>query len=122
MSRFTLFRWLPSVQMRFPTAREPISRTANRYRWSMVGRFSSTRWENAAMKQGLGALVALGLFLGLAGQAAAQVQQYQYTPFNVIGATQTEATGINDAGQIVGWYIDAGDILHGFLLSNSIYT
>ena len=31
------------------------------------------------------------------------------------GATETGASGINDAGQIVGFYTDAGGRVHGFL-------
>ena len=37
------------------------------------------------------------------------------------GAVETNAYGINDSGQIVGWYADATHI-HGFLLDNGNYT
>ena len=38
-----------------------------------------------------------------------------FTTFDVPGATMTEAYGINNAGEIVGTYVDAGGIQHGFL-------
>ena len=34
------------------------------------------------------------------------------------GATSTQALGINDLGQIVGDYVDAGDVMHGSLDNN----
>jgi probable HAF family extracellular repeat protein len=45
-----------------------------------------------------------------------------YTTLDVPGVTFTAATGINDAGQIVGSYIAADGNFHGFLLSEGIYT
>jgi len=38
------------------------------------------------------------------------------------GSLQTEAFGINDAGDIVGRYLDAGGVNHGFLLSDGDFT
>jgi len=38
-----------------------------------------------------------------------------YTPIDVPGAVQTVPYGINDAGDIVGYYTDARDVEHGFL-------
>lgn len=38
------------------------------------------------------------------------------------GSVQTEAFGINDAGDIVGRYTDAGGANHGFLLSDDDFT
>jgi uncharacterized membrane protein len=38
------------------------------------------------------------------------------------GSGQAEAGGINDSGQIVGFYIDSSGIDHGFLDSNGHYT
>src|SRR5205085_7477310 len=65
-------------------------------------------------------LMALGLFLGVTGQAKAQV----FTTLDVPGSTLTLAHGINDSGQIVGGYDHAGPggIRHGFLLSGGSYT
>jgi len=36
-------------------------------------------------------------------------------PIDVPGANFTAASGINNAGQIVGWFNDSKDGLHGFL-------
>lgn len=38
------------------------------------------------------------------------------------GSIQTEAFGINDQGDIVGRYLDAGGVNHGFLLSDGDFT
>ena len=70
------------------------------------------------MKQLFCGLMALGLFLGMAGQAKAQ---YIYTTIDVPGSSYTQAFGINDSAQIVGEYV-AGGIFHGFLLSGGIFT
>ena len=43
-------------------------------------------------------------------------------PINVPGATNTFATGVNNAGQVVGFYLDAGYSRHGFLLSGGLIT
>ena len=49
---------------------------------------------------------------------------YTLTPLNVPSANNAAAVGIgiNDAGQIVGYYIDASKIEHGFLFNGSTYT
>jgi hypothetical protein len=47
-------------------------------------------------------LVALGLFLGFRGAAKAD---YTITTFDVPGAVETLPYGINDTGQIVGYYV-----------------
>ena len=49
---------------------------------------------------------------------------YTYTTFDDPLATggDTQALGINDAGQIVGFYEDSSLKLHGFLKSGSTYT
>ena len=44
------------------------------------------------------------------------------TWFVVPGAAVTRASGINDSGDIVGWYKDASAHLHGFLLSEGVFT
>jgi probable HAF family extracellular repeat protein len=38
-----------------------------------------------------------------------------YTTLDVPGSTSTQAWGINDSGEIVGTYADAGGGQHGFL-------
>ena len=64
------------------------------------------------MNQLLCGFAAWGLGVGLTGPAQAQ---YMYTRLDVPGATDTVGSGINDAGQIVGYYF-IGDMYHGFLL------
>src|SRR5207244_6442987 len=44
------------------------------------------------------------------------------TTLDVPGSTSTVASGINDSGQIVGYYEDAGGTWHGFLLDQGSYT
>ena len=39
----------------------------------------------------------------------------RFTTIDVPGSVFTQATGINNAGQIVGWYQDASFAYHGFL-------
>ncbi len=34
---------------------------------------------------------------------------------DVPGARGTFASGINNAGQIVGWFVDSSRVIHGFL-------
>src|SRR5437899_13044750 len=43
-------------------------------------------------------------------------------PLAGANAAGTAATGINDTGQIVGWYEDGSGGLHSFLYSGGIYT
>jgi probable HAF family extracellular repeat protein len=46
-----------------------------------------------------------------------------YTTLNDPNGTYgTVATGINDHGQIVGYFINSKDVEHGFLYSNGTYT
>jgi uncharacterized membrane protein len=46
-----------------------------------------------------------------------------YTTIDFPGATSTVAEGIDSAGDVVGYFVDSGGVfLHGFLLSNGVYT
>lgn len=63
----------------------------------------------------------LGLVVVEVGSANAQLN-YTYTLLDVPGSIDTNATGINNAGQVVGWYIDANSQAHGFLYSGGTYT
>ena len=48
---------------------------------------------------------------------------YTYTTIDdPLATTRTSARDINNAGQIVGEYIDSSNHLHGFLLSGGTYT
>jgi probable HAF family extracellular repeat protein len=38
------------------------------------------------------------------------------------GSTQARAYGVNDHNQVVGWYIDASSVTHGFMFSGGTYT
>ena len=65
------------------------------------------------MKRVFYACAAWVLLVGLTGPAKAQ---YTFTTIDVPGAANgTVAYGINDAGQIVGYYLDAAGTFHGFL-------
>ncbi len=46
---------------------------------------------------------------------------YSFASFDVPGATETHAAGINDAGRIVGYYVTSG-VGHGFLKTGTSYT
>jgi hypothetical protein len=46
----------------------------------------------------------------------------QYTLFRVPESAWTESRGINDQGDIVGFWMDAEDMIHGYLLSNGRFT
>jgi hypothetical protein len=67
------------------------------------------------MKRSLCSLVALGLLVGVTGQARAQ-PSYSFTLLDVPGSSKASAValGINASGQIVGSYND-GAGQHGFL-------
>jgi probable HAF family extracellular repeat protein len=45
-----------------------------------------------------------------------------FTTIDDLPGIGTEAIGINDAGQIVGLFLDASDIRHGFLFSGGVFT
>jgi probable HAF family extracellular repeat protein len=64
-------------------------------------------------------LTALGLALGIpaVGQAG-----FISTPIDVPGASVTGATGLNDVGQIVGFFGQEATRIHGFLLSSGTFT
>ena len=75
------------------------------------------------MKRYLCSLVALGLLVGVTGQAMAQ-PSYSFTLLDVPGSSKASAValGINAPGQIVGSYYDAAYLHHGFLLDQGGYT
>ena len=76
------------------------------------------------MKRFLCGLVALGVLVGGAGQGKAQQPlSYSFTLFDAPGAVHgTEATGINNSGEIVGYYYDDRVNERGFLYSGGTYT
>ncbi len=64
-------------------------------------------------------MAALGLCLGVTGQAEAD---YTFRTLNYPDSTFTEAHGINSFGHIVGAYDDVNHRRHGFLLIGDCYT
>jgi probable HAF family extracellular repeat protein len=52
---------------------------------------------------------------------AAQDASYTFITFDVPGAIHTEAHGINETGQIVGWFQDATGV-YGFLKDGTTFT
>ncbi len=65
----------------------------------------------SGVHRGLWLLLLVGLIVGAPAGATAT---FVFTPLDVPGATDTIAFGINDAGQIVGFFSDATG-RHGFL-------
>ena len=68
----------------------------------------------------LATLAALGLAAALPRAASAQADGsagYTFESFSLPGATQTYAMGINDLGQITGFYVDAAGAYHGYTLN-----
>lgn len=55
-------------------------------------------------------------------QAVAAQGPYTFTSIQYPGATSTDATGINNAGHIVGTYRDTNNAWHGFKFDGSTYT
>ncbi len=79
-------------------------------------------FHNGMGSRRLLALVGI-LFVAPLGLAGADSQpQYEFTSFDFPGALQTEATGINPAGDIVGIYQDTALAVHGFLRRNGEFT
>ncbi|HLJ91981.1 MAG TPA: PEP-CTERM sorting domain-containing protein [Gemmataceae bacterium] len=72
------------------------------------------------MKRFLCGLVALAVSVGVTETAKGQAN-YVYTPIEVPGVFNTIATGINNAGQVVGYYVVNG-AAHGFLLNRGVFT
>ena len=65
-------------------------------------------------------LIAIGLFMGAAPNLYAQTSVF--TDLDFPGATATNAWGINDANQVVGWYEDADFDQHGFIYDGAYTT
>jgi len=87
---------------------------------TVVVQFLNSVWKDITMQRVFGGLMVLGLALGLTGVAQAD---YTFTRLDAgMGAVDTFGVGINDAGQIVGFYVDADKRNHGFLLVDGVYT
>lgn len=70
------------------------------------------------------AVVCAAFFLlgGGAGRSVNAAPSYNFTTIDVPSSVRTEAYDINDAGQVVGSYIDHTGAIHGFLYSGGAYT
>jgi probable HAF family extracellular repeat protein len=62
------------------------------------------------------------VFVAGAAPAWAQTNSYTFTKINVPGSVYTEATGVNNSGQVVGTYQDAGGFTHGFSYNGTSFT
>ena len=47
---------------------------------------------------------------------------YTFLSFDATGAVRTEGLGIDENGQIVGFYVDAGGVTHGFRNSGGVFS
>src|SRR6266446_9235182 len=65
-------------------------------------------------------LLALSFALGAASNVLAE--DPTFTPITFPGATFTQTWGIDARGDIVGLYVDVGNVTHGFLLSGGNFT
>jgi probable HAF family extracellular repeat protein len=54
--------------------------------------------------------------------ASACSQTYTFTSIDVPNAQETVCMGINDGGNVVGYYVDDSGVYHGFLLKNGTFT
>jgi hypothetical protein len=79
----------------------------------MADCFSSIQRVDAVLKHCFCQLLAVIIFLGMAGHAEAD-PGFDFTTIDVPGAETTAALGINDSGRIVGFFKDAAGT-HGFL-------
>lgn len=67
--------------------------------------------------------VQLSVFLGvLILGTPSRVRGQTFELINVPNARETHAQGINNRGQIVGWFIDSASRTHGFLLIDEYFT
>jgi hypothetical protein len=60
--------------------------------------------------------------VGSAGRPGFLYSGGSFSAIEVPGAVRTVPTGINDSGQIVGWFIDTSRIYHGFLDNSGSFT
>ena len=66
-------------------------------------------------------IIALTLF-ALAISSLLFAADYRFVKIDVPNSVETQANGINARGEIVGSYIDADGVHHGFLLRKGIFT
>src|SRR3954447_11281998 len=66
-------------------------------------------------------IVAFLVIAPMAAGSPANAANFSFAPIDVPGAFETQAHGINDAGQIVGWFFDDTGT-HGFLNTGGSFT
>ena len=64
----------------------------------------------------------LFLIVGLVAALPAWALDYTYSNIQVPGSNTTSAVGINNKGDVVGYYQDSMGRIHGFILSKGSYT
>ena len=64
----------------------------------------------------------LAALLALVSTPVLAAPSYTITGFDPAGSTNTTAAGINDAGLVVGSYIDASQVTHGFTFLGGVAT
>ena len=64
---------------------------------------------------------ALGLVVA-AFASSVSAAPYTFTTLNVPGASETQAFGINNAGQVVGTFANSGSGSHGFINTGGTFT
>ena len=74
------------------------------------------------IRKGLLPLVFAIFGLVISAASSAHAINYNFSAIDFPGATHTEAHGINDSGNIVGYYTDAQGINHGFLYAGGAFT
>jgi probable HAF family extracellular repeat protein len=67
-------------------------------------------------------LFALVLGYALVSTAAAPSVTFTYKNVKISGATEVDTYGLNDAGVIVGDYLDSSDVQHGMMLNGTKLT
>lgn len=78
--------------------------------------------STVSLRPSAGALAAV-LAIAVPASAAAGSPHYHLTPIDVPGALDVYAYDVNDAGQVVGYYIDENFIDHGFVYdANGAHT
>jgi hypothetical protein len=61
-------------------------------------------------------------FCGFSRSAAAQGPPYTFVKLQVPGSVYTDATGVNNAGHVVGSYYSADGVRRGYMFDGSTYT
>jgi probable HAF family extracellular repeat protein len=77
--------------------------------------------EGKVMSAQYWALILCAVAVVGSAEARAEAPVYAFTTLDVPGASSTVARGINDAGQVVGFFSD-GSGTHGFLLDAQGFT